>query len=128
MKILLIDDNAAFGKFFVDILRKKGHDAHLLIDEASADTFTEQNDSCDLILLDYQLGNTYSDKLAEKLRERYLHCQIILTSGNPPSKNVISTMIKQKTIDEFIEKPFSFSVIEERMNNIRSYSQGEFQM
>jgi CheY-like chemotaxis protein len=101
-KVLLVEDEPLVRMLLADELRQAG----LTVVEASgaseALTFLAV-DSVDLVVTDIQMpGGMDGIELAERVRQTHPSVPIVLTSGNPPPRNL-------SRIGPFLMKPYGLS-------------------
>lgn len=111
--VVIIDDNKNLTGFLVDILKIKGHAAYAFSSLEQVENFLKsRKDPVHAFLLDYSFDNKCNG-LARKIKEKNPQSKIVMTSGLPSSKlGTVKFLLKEKVIDGFLEKPFSFSDLE----------------
>jgi DNA-binding response OmpR family regulator len=114
-RVVMVDDNKALTRFICSLLRDQGYDVVCLNTlENAEEFFSTCVDDIHAVLLDYTIGNKKGDSLAKTIRNKFPQSRIILVSGCPPKELIhIETLLVDRVIDAFVEKPFSFDKIEQ---------------
>lgn len=115
IRIVIIDDNKNLISFIENILKIKGHEVQSFNTVNQAENFLKSlKDTIHAFLLDYSFVNKSGEKLARQIKEKSPESRIIMTSGCSFSKSdCIKKLLNEKVIEAFLEKPFSFSDLEQ---------------
>lgn len=113
-RIVIIDDNKNLTRFLDSILKIRGYKVQSFNTLDPTEKFLKSSkDAIHAILLDYSFGNKRGEKIARQIKEKSPQSIIIMTSGCSFSKSdSVKKLLNEKVIEAFLEKPFSFSDLE----------------
>ena len=103
MKILIVEDDIAFGKMLHIYLSKKGYEVSLVTTGAEA-TPLFSDGSFDVLITDLQLPDTTGLQLLEIVKEKAPTTQVLLMTGYAEVSTAVDAM--KKGALEYISKPF----------------------
>lgn len=103
MKILIVEDDIAFGKMLHIYLSKKNHDVRLVTTGNEATPLFEAN-TYDVIITDLQLPDTTGLDLLELIKEKTPATHVVLMTGYAEVSTAVGAM--KKGALEYISKPF----------------------
>lgn len=104
--VLIVDDNRALVAMYAIILSNRGWAVTCAgtIDETLS--YIANKQLCDLILLDYMLGDTNTERLAEILRSHYPAALIISMTGDSAYRKRIEQLTTKSLVNAMLQKPF----------------------
>ncbi len=112
MKILVADDNHLLAMILADHLRERGHRAVPAYDGNLALAFCEQT-NYDWLVLDMVLPNLGGIDVLERLRQKNQTFRAIIITGFPELLEEESARLEALGVEAVIQKPFSFSDVDE---------------
>ena len=110
--ILIIEDNQKLALFIQEFLRKKGHESDIALDGLNAlKSFAKG--SYDLLLVDMKLPVMDGEAVCAKVRasEKGKAVPVIMISGVQKNTEEIESLKSNLSINNFIQKPFSFDLL-----------------
>jgi DNA-binding response OmpR family regulator len=112
MNILVLDDDPILAMVLADHLAELGHRVVPAYDGNLAANFCESKDF-DLVLVDFVLPKLDGLDVLERLRNKNSSARAIIITGFPELLQKESDRLAGLGVDAVIEKPFSFSKIDE---------------
>ncbi len=113
MNILVVDDNHFLSMILADHLRERGHHAVPAFDGKLALAFCEQK-TYDWLVLDLVLPELGGIDVLERLRQHNKQSlRVVVITGFPELLKKESPRLEALGVEAVIEKPFSFSDVDE---------------
>ena len=112
MRILVLDDDYILTMILADHLAERGHRVVPAFDGHLGKLFCEQK-SFDLVLIDFVLPRHNGIEVLERLRHKSRRTRAIMITGSPELLAEESERMAALDVEAVIEKPFSFSRIDE---------------
>lgn len=112
MKILVLDDDQVLTMILSDHLTDRGHKVTPAYKGNLAAHFCEEQD-LDLVIVDLVLAGMNGFEVLERLRQNNRKARAIIITGFPELLKDESTRLKKLDVEAVLEKPFSFSKVDE---------------
>jgi DNA-binding response OmpR family regulator len=117
MRILVVDDNHSLAKILADHLSELGHCVVPAYDGRLGSIFCERN-TFDVIVIDLILPDLNGIDVLENLQSNNRMPRAIVITGFPELLNEVSTRLDALDVEAVIEKPFSFSDIDDVLTRL----------
>ena len=117
MRILVLDDDPILTMVLSDHLSERGHRVVPAYDGNLGVIFCEQK-KFDLVLIDFVLPKLNGIEVLERLRRKNNTTRAIMITGFPELLEHEAGRLAGLGLDAVIEKPFSFSQIDEIIDQI----------
>ena len=115
--VLLVDDEAVVLEVGSEMLKSLGYRVKLATGgKLALKTLSEEAKSIDLVIMDMIMPGMDGETLFFKIREKYPKIPILLSSGYSYNEQVDHIM--KEGCDGFIQKPFSLSVISQKIRSV----------
>ncbi|WP_073616160.1 hybrid sensor histidine kinase/response regulator [Desulfopila aestuarii] len=115
--VLLVDDEAVVLEVGSEMLKSLGYRVKLATGgKLALKTLSEEGKSIDLVIMDMIMPGMDGETLFFKIREKYPKIPILLSSGYSYNEQVDHIM--KEGCDGFIQKPFSLSVISQKIRSV----------
>lgn len=116
-KILLVEDDTTFSTILDGFLKKNGHDVEVKYNVKTS--IKTLDDSIDLMLLDYRLGDGTGLDVLEEMRNRELNIPVIIMTSFNDVRTAVRAM--RQGVFDYITKPVNpdelLMVLNEALNN-----------
>lgn len=122
MKILVIDDNRLLATILADHLVALGHAVVVAFDGRMAEVFCDR-DRFDLLVIDMVLPELDGVDLLARLRKKHSHFRTIIVTGFPELASEESARLSGLDVAAVLHKPFSFSDIDQVLDQLGSPKQ-----
>lgn len=119
-KILVIEDDLAFGTMIQTWLRKKGFTAEKVSTVGAAETHIQEEALPDLILSDLRLPDHDGLYLLDKLRKQGISTPFIVMTSYAEVQNAVLTMKSGAT--DYVAKPFHPDILLQKINDALPHS------
>lgn len=116
MRILVLDDDPILTMVLADHLAERGHSVVPAYDGHLGLLFAERKDF-DVIVVDFVLPRLNGIEVLEKLRQKNHSTRAIMITGFPELLKEESSRLADLDLDAVLEKPFSFSELDELIDN-----------
>ena len=115
MKILIIEDNIAFGKVLKDSLEAEAY-AVDIEDDGEKGLYRAKTNEYDAIVLDDILPGKQGSEICKELRENGKTTPIIFMSGDSPTEKKVKLL--DGGADDYLAKPFTFQEMNARLRAV----------
>ncbi len=112
MKILVLDDDHFITMILSDNLIDRGHEVVPAYKGSLAVQFCEDQEF-DLVIIDFVLAGMNGFDVLERLRQKNRNARAIIITGFPELLKDESLRLKELDVEAVLEKPFSFSQVDE---------------
>lgn len=119
-KILVIEDDLAFGTMIQTWLRKKGFTAEKVSTVGAAETHIQEEALPDLILSDLRLPDQDGLYLLDKLRKQGISTPFIVMTSYAEVQNAVLAMKSGAT--DYVAKPFHPDILLQKINDALPHS------
>lgn len=119
-KILVIEDDLAFGTMIQTWLRKKGFTAEKVSTVGAAETHIQEEALPDLILSDLRLPDHDGLYLLDKLRKQGISTPFIVMTSYAEVQNAVLAMKSGAT--DYVAKPFHPDILLQKINDALPHS------
>lgn len=119
MRILVLDDDYILTMILADHLAERGHRVVPAFDGHLGQIFCEQK-SFDLVLINFILPRHNGIEVMERLRQKSRSTRAIMITGSTELLAEESERMAALDVEAVVEKPFSFSEIDELVEKRRS--------
>ena len=119
MKILVVDDNHNLAMIIGDYLVEQGHRVVAAYD-GYLGLLLHEHKHFDLILIDLALPKLSGLELLERIRKKDCTVRVIIVTGCPDRLKDDSERLQELDIEVVVEKPFSFSDIDQIIKRLDS--------
>ncbi|NNJ97263.1 MAG: response regulator [Gammaproteobacteria bacterium] len=116
MRILVLDDDYILTMILADHLAERGHRVVPAFDGHLGQIFCEQK-SFDLVLINFVLPRHNGIEVMERLRQKSRSTRAIMITGSTELLAEESERMVALDVEAVVEKPFSFSEIDELVEN-----------
>ena len=117
MKILVLDDDHVLTMILSDHLTDRGHKVISAYKGNLAANFCE-DEEFDVVIVDFVLADMNGFDVLERLRECNRKARAIIITGFPELLKDQSPRLKELDVEAVLEKPFSFSKVDELVDKI----------
>jgi DNA-binding response OmpR family regulator len=114
MRILVAEDNHILAKILADHLAAHGHEVIPAYDGRLASIFCRQRDF-DALVIDLVMPDVYGIDVLEELHAHNRMPHVIVITGFPELLDDMSPRLAAIGVDAVIQKPFSFSEIDDAL-------------
>lgn len=119
-KILLVEDDTTFSAILEGFLKKNGHDVEVKYNVKSS--IKSLDDSIDLMLLDYRLGDGTGLDVLEEMRDKGLNIPVIIMTSFNDVRTAVKAM--RQGVFDYITKPVNpdelLMILKDALNNKKS--------
>ena len=123
-KILIVEDDLAFGTMIQTWLRKKGFEVEKATSVGAALKLLQDDDQRDLILSDLRLPDHDGLVLLKWLNKQALHIPFIVMTSYAEVQNAVFAMKSGAT--DYVAKPFHPDILLEKINEAIQQHDGSF--
>jgi len=124
MRILVVDDNRLLATILSDHLAARGHSVVPAFDGHMAEVFC-QRDRFELLVIDMVLPELDGIDLLERLRAKQCHARAIIVTGFPELAEKESERLAVLDVIAVLHKPFSFSDVDDALEQLGAMQQQE---
>jgi DNA-binding response OmpR family regulator len=117
MRILVAEDNHILAKILADHLAVRGHDVVPVYNGQLASIFCQQR-HFDAIVVDLVMPDVYGIDILEELHAKNRMPRAIVITGFPELLEEVSPRLAAVGVDAVIQKPFSFSEVDEALERL----------
>ena len=111
--VLIVEDEAEFGKILKDLLKRKGFKSHHVTNGADALTEIRQDQSYSFVITDIVMPGMSGLELTEKISTEFPDVCIIVMTGYSDDYRYVSVVNAGAT--DFINKPFRIEELEAKI-------------
>jgi two-component system nitrogen regulation response regulator GlnG len=119
MRILVIDDNAAFRSMLAEWLRKEGHDAGDMNGDFESLTHHDFG-QYDVLILDLMMPKANGLTLISRIREAHPRTRIIVVSAAADVR--VAIQATKEGAEACLEKPVDFECLRNELNRLEAAS------
>jgi two-component system, cell cycle sensor histidine kinase and response regulator CckA len=113
--ILVVDDESNIQQMIVEMIQELGFEAIAASDGFEAvRSFSENSNKIELVLLDMTMPKMGGEEVFDKIRKIRHDTRVVLMSGY--SELEVTELFSGKKITGFIQKPFSFDSLREKIH------------
>ncbi len=110
MKILIIEDEERLAKNLKKGFKQQGYTAYSFSSAEDAELFISRNqDSIDMLLLDFMLPGKSGVELCKMLRRQGLTIPVLMLTAKDTPEDIITSL--DAGVDDYLTKPFSFDIL-----------------
>jgi CheY-like chemotaxis protein len=113
--LLVVEDDPVSSRILVNLLQKRGHEAHVASGVNEAITALERNTLVDLVILDNQLQGEYGWQFLEYVRRDFIfrNLPVLIYTGSSDRNSVLKYL--QLGVQKILVKPYNAGQIESEL-------------